>query len=89
MALFFAALLVRSEGFVSGSERRSPLAQGMEWASKISTLGLVFALPPLLGLYLDRRLGMPSVGILAGMVIGFASGMFYVLRMARDSSKPT
>jgi F0F1-type ATP synthase assembly protein I len=61
----------------------------MDWASRITTLGFVFALPPLLGHYLDRRLGSNPVGLLVGMVLGFSAGMLHLLRIARDSSKPT
>jgi hypothetical protein len=72
---------------VSGSERRSPLSVGIGLASKLSTLGFEFALPPLLGHYLDRRLGSAPVGLLIGMVLGFAVGIMHILRFAREASK--
>jgi ATP synthase protein I len=69
--------------------RRSPLSVGVEWASRASTLGLEFALPPLLGALVDRKLGSAPAGILVGMVLGFAVGMMHILRIARDASRPT
>ena len=74
---------------MSGSNRRSPLSVGMDWATRISALGFEFALPPLLGSFVDRRLGTAPAGILVGMVLGFAVGMMHILRIARDASKPT
>ena len=74
---------------MSGPDGRSPLSVGMNWASRITTLGFEFALPPLLGHYVDGRLGSNPVGLMVGMVLGFAVGMMHLLRIARDSSKPT
>ena len=74
---------------MSGSERRSPLSVGIGLASKISTLGFEFALPPLLGHFIDRRLGSAPAGILVGMVLGFTMGIAHILRFARDASKPS
>ena len=70
-------------------EPRSPLSVGMEWASRVTTIGLEFALPPLLG-----ALPRPAAGdrarwlTLVGAVLGFAVGMMHILRIAREASKP-
>jgi ATP synthase protein I len=74
-------------GFVTGSEPRSPLSKGLELASTLSTLGFEFGLPPLLGHYLDQRLGSAPVGVLVGMILGFTIGIMHVLRVARDSTR--
>jgi ATP synthase protein I len=71
------------------SEPRSPLSVGIDWASRITTLGFEFALPVLLGHFIDGRLGWNHVGLFVGMVLGFAVGMLHLLKIARDSSKPT
>jgi hypothetical protein len=76
-------------GVVSGSERRSPLSVGIGLASRLSTLGFEFAVPPLLGHYLDRRLGSAPVALMVGMVLGFTVGIIHILRFARDASKPS
>jgi hypothetical protein len=67
---------------------RSPMSVGLEWASRIGTLGLFFSLPVLLGHYLDRKIGTSPVGLLIGMVLGFVVGMMQILRIARDESGP-
>ena len=74
---------------MTGSEPRSPLSVGLGLASKLSTLGFEFGLPPLLGHYLDRRLGSAPAGLLVGMVLGFTIGIMHILRFARDASRPS
>jgi F0F1-type ATP synthase assembly protein I len=68
---------------VSQSERRSSVSIGIEWASRVSTVGLEFALPPLAGAYVDHRAGTTPWLTLLGVVLGFAAGMTHILRIAR------
>ncbi len=74
---------------MSAPEPRSPLSVGIDWASRITTLGFEFALPAFLGHFIDRRMGSAPVGLLAGMVLGFVVGMLHILKIAKGSSKPT
>ena len=86
-----AAYRIRSGelgGFVTGTDPRSPMSVGIEWASKISSLGFLFAIPPILGYVLDHKVGSAPVGLLVGMLLGFGGGMIYILRLARDSARP-
>jgi ATP synthase protein I len=64
-------------------ESRSTLAVGMEWASRATTIGLEFALPPLLGSVGDRWWGTVPWLTVVGAVLGFAVGMMHVLRLAQ------
>ncbi len=64
------------------------MAVGIEWSSRIVALGFEFALPALAGDYLDRHLSTRPVGLLAGMTLGFAVGIFHLIRIGRDGSKP-
>jgi hypothetical protein len=75
-------------GFVPGPDRRSPLAVSFSMAAILSSIGLEFALPMLLGLYLDQKLGTKPVLLLIGMALGFATGIFHLVRIARGTSKP-
>ena len=43
------------ESSVTQPEPRSILAVGVQWAARVTSLGLEFALPPLGGVFLDRR----------------------------------
>ncbi|WP_406693738.1 AtpZ/AtpI family protein [Singulisphaera sp. Ch08] len=72
---------------MSQPEPRSRLSVGMQWASRISTIGLEFALPPLMGAGLDRWLRTSPLATLIGAVLGFAVGMMHLLRIAREGSR--
>jgi hypothetical protein len=65
-------------------ETPSNLSVGLRWASRISTIGLEFAVPPVLGALLDRRWGTPPLVTLVGVVVGFAAAMVHLLRIARE-----
>jgi F0F1-type ATP synthase assembly protein I len=69
-------------------EPRSPLADGIAWASRVSTVGLEFVVPPLLGLLLDRWLHTTPFALLVGAVLGFAAGMRHILQIAREGPGP-
>ncbi len=62
---------------------RSPLSIGMDWAARITTLGLEFVLPTLGGAYLDRYLGTTPLATLIGSVVGFAIGMTQLMKIAK------
>ncbi|WP_435016043.1 hypothetical protein TA3x_003602 [Tundrisphaera sp. TA3] len=63
--------------------RRSPLSVGIDWASRITTLGLEFSLPPVAGHVADRQLGTGPALLLLGMVLGFGVGMIHLVKIAR------
>ena len=72
---------------MTDGEPRSPLALGLMWASRVTTLGLEFSLPVLGGYYLDRWRHTSPVATLAGLVLGFAVGMMHLLQIARAGSR--
>ncbi len=59
---------------------------GLEWASRVSTVGLEFALPALLGFGLDRWWHIGPWGTVVGAAVGFAIGMTHLLRIAHEGS---
>ena len=67
--------------------QRTPLSMGVAWASRITTMGLSFALPLVAGYYADRRLGTKPALFLVGMVFGFAVGILQFMKIIRDSSR--
>jgi F0F1-type ATP synthase assembly protein I len=54
------------------------------WASRVTSIGLCFSLPALAGYAVDRWLGSSPIGVLAGALIGFLTGMLQVLALARQ-----
>jgi F0F1-type ATP synthase assembly protein I len=62
------------------------LAVGIQWAARVSTLGLEFALPAFLGVLLDRWWNTSPWATVVGAVLGFAGGLVHLLRMARQRS---
>lgn len=62
---------------------RSPIAVGMEWALTITTIGLEYTLPIVLGYALDRYWGTSPVATMTGVVLGLAVGMLHTVRLGR------
>lgn len=73
---------------LSGGEPDSVVAQGVRWASRVTTIGLEFALPPALGHWLDRRWGTGAILTIVGVLLGFGGGLLHLLAIAREETKP-
>ena len=67
-------------------EPRSNLSVGLSWAARVTSVGLEFALPPVLGAWLDGWWGTSPWALLAGTASGFALGMAHTLRIAREGA---
>jgi hypothetical protein len=68
-------------------EPQSVVSQGIRWATRATSIGLEFALPALLGGYLDRSWKTGSTMTVAGALLGFLAGMTHVLAIARAEAK--
>ena len=74
---------------MSRSEPESVVSAGVRWAHRITTIGLEFALPPLLGGYLDRRWGLGSALTIVGAILGFGMGWYHLVAISRElASEP-
>jgi len=71
---------------VEQPDSRSSLATGFELASRLTTIGLEFALPAAGGYGLDAWLGTMPAATIAGAVVGFLAGMLHAVRMSREFS---
>jgi len=73
-------------GALKQPEGRSFVAAGAEWVSRITTLGLEFALPTWGGYALDRWLGTRPLATLAGAILGFTALMIHLFRINREGT---
>ena len=64
----------------------------MQWASTVMSISLEMVLPALLGVWLDRWLGTGMVFLVLGAILGFTSGMWHLLKLAKmppGGNRPT
>ncbi len=66
------------------SAGRSALAIGMDWGTRVTALGLEFALPAFLGFGLDRWWGTAPWMTIFGAFLGVGMGMLHVIRLASE-----
>ena len=55
----------------------------MHWASTVMSISMEMVLPALLGIWLDRWLGTGMVFLVLGSILGFTSGMWHLLKLAK------
>lgn len=66
------------------SDPRSPLSVGVGWAYKITSIGLEFTVPALIGLGIDAWIDSTPWGLLIGASLGFMIGLAELLRISRN-----
>jgi hypothetical protein len=69
---------------VEQPEPRSPLGVGLDLATKVTTIGLEFALPAAAGYGLDSWLGTMPAATVVGVILGFIVGMLHAVRMSGE-----
>ncbi len=62
------------------SPERSPMANAIEWVSRITVIALEMVLPGLAGQWLDQRFGLSYLA-LVGFALGLVTGMWHLLVM--------
>ncbi|MFQ5730651.1 MAG: AtpZ/AtpI family protein [Planctomycetaceae bacterium] len=67
--------------------KRPPMVVGVEWATRITTVGLEMALPAALGNYLDGRWGTGPWLVICGAALGFFIGMRHLLQFVKTDDK--
>ncbi len=63
---------------------RSALSIGMEWGTRVTAIGLEFALPALFGFGLDRWWRTAPWMTVLGAFLGVGMGMLHVIRLASE-----
>ncbi len=64
---------------------RPPLARAAEWTSRVTTISLEMVLPGLVGLWIDRQLGTKALFLVLGVMLGFAAGLWSLVRLSQES----
>lgn len=70
------------------SDDRSPIAQAMDWATRITGLALEMVVPAVIGYWLDTKLGTKFAFLIGGMVLGFITGMRQLIRWSQPGNRP-
>ena len=65
---------------------RSALSIGMDWGTRVTTIGLEFALPAFLGFGLDRWWSTAPWMTILGSFLGLGIGMVHLVRLATELS---
>jgi hypothetical protein len=68
-------------------QRGNPLAEGLTWVARITTIGLEMVLPAILGNWLDSQLGTAFLAVF-GLVLGVVGGILHLLFMTRKGGSP-
>lgn len=66
-------------------DRRSPVALGFDWASRITAVSLEMVLPGIGGQWLDEKFGTSFLALL-GFALGLTVGVMHLLAMTRSGS---
>jgi hypothetical protein len=73
---------------IQEQDTRSALSIGLDWGTRVTTIGLEFALPAFVGFGLDRWWDTSPWMTLVGAILGVATGMTHVLRLASSLQAP-
>jgi hypothetical protein len=65
---------------------RSPIADAVEWVSRITVVALEMVLPGLAGQWLDERYGLSFLALL-GFALGLTVGIWHLLVMTKPRDK--
>jgi ATP synthase protein I len=74
----------RETSVIQQPDSRSALSIGLDWGTRITTIGLEFALPAFIGFGLDRWWNTIPWMTVVGAFLGLAIGMTHVLRLAYE-----
>jgi hypothetical protein len=67
---------------------RSFIAVAVDRASRVTTIALEMVVPPVLGLWIDRKLGTDFIFVSLGAVLGFCTGIMSLLKMTHCVVQP-
>jgi len=67
------------------SDNRSPMARATEWSSRVTSIALCMVVPGLVGYWLDLQWGTKPALLIGGVILGFISGLWQLIKLASES----
>ena len=68
---------------------RSAVARGYVLATRVTSIGMQMAFPPLIGWWLDTQFNTVPWLLVIGAFLGFAVSMLELIRLAKESNSRT
>ena len=72
---------------MNDQDSRSSLSIGMDWGARVTSIGLEFCVPAVLGHFADRWLNSAPWLTVIGALLGMAIGMMHVLRLPGELAR--
>ncbi|MDR3617874.1 MAG: AtpZ/AtpI family protein [Paludisphaera borealis] len=72
---------------IDDQDSRSSLSVGLDWSARVTTIGLEFCVPAVLGHVVDRWLSTAPWLTVLGALLGMAIGMLHVLRLPGELAR--
>ncbi|MCA9041520.1 MAG: AtpZ/AtpI family protein [Planctomycetaceae bacterium] len=69
-------------------QKKPPMVIAMQIAHEVTSIGVSFALFPLLGYWLDSKLGTTPWLVIVGAILGFVVGMTLLVDLSRRLNRP-
>ncbi len=64
-------------------DERSPYAQALEWTSRVMSISMELIAPPLIGYWLDRRMGTLPLFLIVGVALGFITATMSLVQLSK------
>lgn len=62
----------------------NPMGEAMKWVSRITTVGISFAAPMVIGMWLDGKLDLSPILTLVGVALGLGAGVMMFVQLIKD-----
>lgn len=59
--------------------KKHPMAEAMEWVSRIMSIGIMMAVFPLIGTWIDNKVGTTPTFVLTLGIVGIFAGFYQLL----------
>lgn len=71
----------------SSGNGRSPIAVGLQWATRITSVSMMFVVPTGIGWWCDQRWGTAPWLLLTGVAVGMVTGAMAFWQIVKELEK--